>query len=60
MARSRPDDTPDVIQRRIDLLYERTVPILDYYDYRHRLVKINGNQPIDAVQHNIRQAIAPS
>lgn len=60
MERSRPDDTPDAIQRRIDLLYERTVPILDYYDYRHRLVKVNGNQPIDAVQQEIRQAIASS
>ncbi|MGB3491974.1 MAG: adenylate kinase [Elainellaceae cyanobacterium] len=58
MERSRSDDTPDAIQRRIDLLYERTVPILDYYDYRHRLVKVNGNQPIEAVQQEIRAAIA--
>jgi len=57
MERSRSDDTPEAIQRRIDLLYERTVPILDYYDYRGRLVKVNGAQPIDSVQQDIRQAI---
>lgn len=60
MARSRSDDTPDAIQRRIDLLYERTVPILDYYNYRHRLIKMNGNQSIDGVQQEIRRAIASS
>lgn len=56
IARSRPDDTPEVIQRRIDLLYERTVPILDYYDYRDRLLRIDGNQAIAQVQDDIRKA----
>ena len=58
IQRSRPDDTPLVVQRRITLIQERTVPILDYYGYRQRLLKVNANQPIDVVQQMIRQKLA--
>lgn len=57
MERSRPDDTPELVQRRINLIQERTIPILDYYGYRDRLLKINGDQPADAVQASIRQGL---
>ncbi|MEB3268792.1 MAG: nucleoside monophosphate kinase [Leptolyngbya sp.] len=58
LHRSRSDDNPDALQRRIELLYERTIPILDYYDYRQRLLKIDGYQPPDAVAADIRAALA--
>lgn len=49
----RPDDNPDIVQRRIELFYERTIPILEYYGYRNRLLTINGDQAIEQVQHEI-------
>ncbi|MEQ8975279.1 MAG: adenylate kinase [Coleofasciculus sp. C1-SOL-03] len=52
-AQSRPDDNPDIVKRRIELFHERTVPILEYYDYRHKLLTINGDQPPEQVQQNI-------
>jgi adenylate kinase len=57
LTRARPDDNPDALQRRIELLYERTIPILDYYDYRQRLLKIDGYQPPDAVESAIQAAL---
>lgn len=50
---SRLDDQPDIVKRRIHLFHERTVPILEYYGYRQRLLTINGNQPPDQVQQDI-------
>ncbi len=54
LARSRADDHPEALQRRIELLYERTIPILDYYGYRQRLLKVNGDQSPDVVEAAIR------
>ena len=52
-ARSQPDDRPEIVQRRVELFYDRTVPILEYYDRRHRLLTIDGNQSPEAVEENI-------
>ena len=52
-ARSQPDDQPEIVQRRVELFYDRTVPILEYYDRRHRLLTIDGDQSTEAVKNNI-------
>ena len=53
IANSRPDDQPEIVQRRIALFYERTIPMLEYYGYRQRLLTINANQSPDQVQQEI-------
>ncbi|WP_246162864.1 adenylate kinase family protein [Brasilonema sennae] len=53
MERFLPDDLPEIVQRRVETFYDRTVPILEYYDRRRRLLTINGDQPPQAVQQNI-------
>ncbi len=53
----RPDDHPEIVQRRIDLFHERTIPILEYYGYRHRLLTINGDQSPEQVQQDILQKL---
>ncbi|MEQ9549116.1 MAG: adenylate kinase [Coleofasciculus sp. G3-WIS-01] len=52
-AKSRLDDHPEIVPRRIELFHERTVPILEYYDYRQKLLTINGDQPPEQVQQNM-------
>jgi adenylate kinase len=54
---ARPDDHPEIVQRRINLFYERTIPILEYYGYRQRLLTINGDQPPEMVQQEILQKL---
>jgi adenylate kinase len=53
LGRSLPDDQPEIVQRRIELFYDRTIPILEYYDRRRRLLTINGDDSPEQVQHNI-------
>ena len=53
IQRSRSDDKPLIIRRRIELFYQRTIPILEYYSPRDRLLDINGNQPPEKVQQEI-------
>jgi adenylate kinase len=50
---SRLDDQPQIIQRRINLFYERTIPMLEYYGYRQRLLTINADQSLEQVQQEI-------
>ena len=51
----RMDDTSDVVERRI-LEYERVVRELENY-YGDKVVKINGNKPVDEVFSDIRSKV---
>lgn len=53
LTRARLDDTPDAIQRRIDAFHERTKPMLDYYEFRQYLLRVDGSQAIAQVQAEI-------
>lgn len=53
LGRSLPDDRPEIVQRRVELFYDRTIPILEYYDRRRRLLTIDGDQSPDMVIKNI-------
>ncbi|NET00027.1 MAG: nucleoside monophosphate kinase [Sphaerospermopsis sp. SIO1G2] len=53
LGRSLPDDQPEIVQRRVELFYDRTVPILEYYDRRRRLLTINGDNSPEQVKYNI-------
>lgn len=53
LGRSRADDQPSIIKRRIELFYQCTVPILDYYQLRGRLLDINGDQPPEQIHQEI-------
>lgn len=50
LARGRgSDDTQDVIEHRLEVYEERTFPMIDYYDRREILVRVDGSQPEDDV-----------
>lgn len=53
----REDDTPEAIARRLSLYDELTAPLLSYYADKGVLERVNGDQDIDAVQHDIMTAI---
>ena len=56
----RPDDHPEIVERRIELFHERTIPILEYYGYRQRLLTIKGDQPAEKVQEEILKLLIAS
>ena len=36
LARSRADDRPEIVERRIELFQERTIPLVEYYEYKQK------------------------
>lgn len=46
----RSDDTGEAVQKRLDIFFNETIRLLDYYGSQHRVREVNGNQSIDQVQ----------
>ncbi len=45
----RPDDTEETARQRLEVYFKQTMPLIDYYKDREKLVEVNGEQSIDAV-----------
>jgi len=56
----RPDDTAETVAKRIQVYLEQTMPLVEYYRARHKLVEINGALPTDQVTHSLLAAIRKS
>jgi adenylate kinase len=55
--RQRDDDTPEAAARRVNLYFEETAPLLDYYRAKGLVREINADQPIDRVTADLMDAI---
>ncbi len=53
----RSDDTGDAVQRRLDIFFNETIRLLDYYRPQHKLSEVDGNQRIEQVQHDLVNAV---
>ncbi|OCR02943.1 adenylate kinase [Oscillatoriales cyanobacterium USR001] len=53
LGRSRADDRPEIVKRRIQLFRDRTIPILEYYEHRQKLLTVNGDQPPEQIHQEI-------
>lgn len=53
----RADDTPETQRKRIDVYFEQTQPLIEYYRQRGLLVEIDGEKDIDSVQAELLAAI---
>ncbi len=53
----RPDDTGEAVQKRLDIFYNETIQLLNYYSGQGKLVEVNGNQSIEQAQAELLQAI---
>ncbi|MFB2918497.1 MULTISPECIES: adenylate kinase [Aerosakkonema] len=57
LGRGRPDDTEEVIRRRLEVYREQTAPLIDYYRDRQQLVSIEGDRTMTEVTAEIKKAI---
>lgn len=57
LGEQRADDSPAVIQTRLDEYRLRTQPVIDHYSNHGRLIEVNGSGPIDQVFHEIVTAL---
>ncbi len=49
LARGGCDDTPDLIRTRLQEFADRTTPLLDYYDYKGRLLTVDGAGTVEDI-----------
>jgi adenylate kinase len=54
----RDDDKPEVIRKRLELYHEKTEPLIEYYEGRGLLNRIDGDQPPEEVTDRIRALLA--
>jgi adenylate kinase len=54
----RDDDKPDVIRNRLTVYHEKTKPLVDYYDERGLLRRVDGTREPTEVHGHIRAVIA--
>ncbi len=57
LQRGRADDAVELINKRLDLYYEQTQPLIDHYKQQGILVEINGVGDIEEIQDEIRKQV---
>jgi adenylate kinase len=55
---NRPDDTPEVIRRRLEIYHDETEPIVEHYRMTGKLVPLHAARSIDEVYREIQQALS--
>ena len=53
----RNDDTVETAKKRLQVYTEKTLPLINYYRKQNKLVKIQGNQPIEKVTEDLLAAL---
>lgn len=56
----RPDDTEEKVGTRLNEYTSKTAPLLEYYESKHLLRQVNGEQEIDAVTKEIHSILRGS
>jgi adenylate kinase len=53
----RDDDKPETVRKRPKAYWEQASPLIDYYRDKSGLIEIDGDQSIDAVTEELREAL---
>jgi len=54
---ARQDDVPEAINLRLDLFDQEVMPVVNFFEKNNRLIRINGEQPIEKVFEEILSKI---
>lgn len=54
---AREDETSLAIRKRIELFFQFTLPVLDYYKKKNKLIEIDGSRSIEKVNEDILKSI---
>lgn len=57
LARGRQDDTEATIRRRLEVYREETAPLIDFYEKRESLIKIDGNLAMSQVTLTLQESL---
>jgi len=53
----RPDDTPETVKRRLEVYFNETAPVIDYYTREGKLLEIDGEGSVDEIAGRIMTAL---
>lgn len=53
----RSDDVGEAVERRLDIFFNQTIRLLDYYGQQDKVVEVDGNQGIEVVHRALVDAI---
>lgn len=53
----RSDDRPEKIERRLQIFFEQTIQVVHFYRAQHKVIEIEGDQPIVAVSDDLLSAL---
>jgi len=53
----RKDDQPETITNRLDVYEQQTIPILEHYEGKVSIHRVDGNQPIDVVTEAVERVV---
>ncbi len=53
----RSDDVGEAVQRRLDIFFNETIHLLDYYGDQGKVIEVDGNQSVDEVHQALVDAI---
>lgn len=53
----RPDDTAETVQKRLEIYFAQTAPLIDYYTQKGRLLEVDGEGSVDEVTGRIEAAL---
>lgn len=57
LGRKRKDDTEEVIRNRLAVYHEQTAPLIDFYQSRGKLVRMDGNQEMEEVTTDLKKLL---
>ncbi len=55
--RGRQDDQEDIVRHRLQVYYDQTAPLVDFYAKRKKLVSVDGDRPIEQVTASLKEII---
>jgi adenylate kinase len=53
----RPDDTPETQKHRIEVYFEQTAPLIEYYREQGLLAEVDGRRGIEEIQAKLLQIV---
>jgi adenylate kinase len=54
----REDDKPEVIKNRLEVYKKQTAPLIQYYEEKGKLIKVNANLPPEEVYQQVLRALS--
>lgn len=57
LDRGRPDDTEETIRTRLEVYREQTEPLIDLYDSRNQVVRVDATGPVEDITQRVLAAL---